>query len=114
MSGGPGEGFRVPREGPVAGEGREARVRRLKLRAMRRGIKEMDVILGPWAAANLDRAGTERLDAFEAILAENDQDLYRWATGRAPAPAPIAPLLAEIAAEAEARHAPRRDARHSS
>ena len=95
-----------PREGPVPGESDDARVRRLKLRAMRRGIKEMDVILGPWAAANLDEAGPERLDAFEALLAENDQDLYRWATGQAPAPAPFAPLLAEIAAEAETRHAP--------
>ncbi len=92
------------REGPVPGESAEARVRRLKLRAMRRGIKEMDVILGPWAAANLDAADPARIEAFEALLAENDQDLYRWVTGQARAPAPIAPLLAEIAAEAEARH----------
>ena len=104
----------VPREGPVPGETRDARVRRLKLRAMRRGTKEMDVILGPWAAANLDVADQERLDAFEALLAENDQDLYRWATGQGEAPAAFAPLLARIAAEAEARHARARDPRHSS
>ena len=100
----------VPREGPVPGEAREARVRRLTLRAMRRGIKEMDVILGPWAAANLPAADEARLAAFEALLAENDQDLYRWATGRGTAPAAVAPLLAEIAAEAEGRHARSRDA----
>ena len=95
----------IPREGPIPGEGRGARIRRLKLRASRRGTKEMDVILGPWAAARLDGADDALIGAFEALLAENDQDLYRWATGQAPAPAPIAPLLAEIAAEAEARHA---------
>ncbi len=92
------------REGPIPGESADARVRRLKLRAMRRGIKEMDVILGPWAAANLDGADAARLDAFEALLAENDQDLYRWATGQAPAPDAFATLLAEISGEAEGRH----------
>ena len=104
----------VPREGAIPGETRDARVRRLKLRAMRRGTKEMDVILGPWAAANLDGAGDGRLDAFEALLAENDQDLYRWATGQGEAPAAFAPLLSRIAADAEARHARARGSAHSS
>jgi antitoxin CptB len=40
------------------------------------------------------------LDGFDALLCENDQDLYQWVTGQAAPPAQFAPLVAEIAAEA--------------
>ena len=94
----------IPREGPRPGETREARLRRLAMRAGRRGIKEMDVILGPWAAERLAAMDGARLDAFEALLAENDQDLYAWVAGRAAPPAAHAPLIAEIARDAKERH----------
>jgi antitoxin CptB len=45
----------------------------------------------------MDRAA---LDGFDALLCENDQDLYQWVTGQAAPPARFAPLVAEIAAEA--------------
>ena len=97
----------IPREGGRPGEERATRIRRLGLRASRRGIKEMDVILGPWASENLAALTAADLDRFEALLGENDQDLYRWVTGQAPPPPDLAPLLARIAADAEARHRPR-------
>ena len=98
----------IPAEAARPGEDRATRLRRLAMRASRRGIKEMDVILGPWAAENLQALGAADLDRFEALLGENDQDLLRWVTGQADAPAPIAPLLARIASDAEARHRPQR------
>ena len=98
----------IPREAARADEDRPTRLRRLGMRAARRGIKEMDVILGPWAADNLAALDAADLDRFEALLGENDQDLLRWVTGQAEAPGAIAPLLARIAADAEARHRPRR------
>ena len=97
----------IPREGARPGEDRPIRLRRLALRASRRGIKEMDVILGPWAAENLPALEAHDLDRFEAMLGENDQDLYRWVTGQAAPPEEIAPLVARIARDAEARHRPR-------
>ncbi|PRY95680.1 antitoxin CptB [Hasllibacter halocynthiae] len=81
-----------------------ARLKRLRMRSWRRGTKEMDLILGPWADVHLERLAPEALDAYEALLEENDQDLYRWASGAAPAPAPHAALVAEIARAARARH----------
>jgi antitoxin CptB len=83
----------------MAGEPREIRIKRLRMRAWHRGIKEMDLILGGWADAHLAQADDRSLDAFEAVLAEADHDLYRWISGQAPAPAPIAPFLGRIADE---------------
>ena len=64
---------------------------------MRRGIKEMDIILSRFAAARLDRLGGDALDTYDALLSENDQDLYQWVTGQAPAPARYGALIADIA-----------------
>lgn len=76
----------------------EARLKRLRMRSWRRGTKEMDLILGPYADANLAAMDAAALDAYEALLAENDQDLYRWASGAEPVPARHAPLMARIVA----------------
>ncbi|MDF0600367.1 succinate dehydrogenase assembly factor 2 [Psychromarinibacter sp. C21-152] len=79
------------------------RLKRLHMRAMRRGIKEMDLILGAYAADRLAAMDAPALDRFDALLHENDQDLYAWVTGQVPAPAAHAPLIAEIARHAGAR-----------
>ena len=79
------------------------RLRRLRLRAWRRGTREMDLILGPFADARLAAMGAAELDAFEALLDEYDQDLRAWVIGQAPSPTPHALLAAEIAAFARAR-----------
>mgnify|MGYP000318106647 CR=1 FL=1 len=64
-------------------ETREVRLKRLQMRSMRRGIKEMDILLSAFAAANLAQMDDARLDLYEALLHENDQDLYQWVTGQA-------------------------------
>lgn len=76
----------------------ESRLKRLSMRSWRRGMKEMDLILGGFADARLAALSPAALDAYEALLEENDQDLYKWVGGAAPAPALHAPILAEIAA----------------
>ncbi|MEX0276917.1 MAG: succinate dehydrogenase assembly factor 2 [Ruegeria sp.] len=78
-------------------EPRDIRIKRMKMRSMRRGIKEMDLILSAYAEQNLDSMDTDGLDAFDALLHENDQDLYQWVTGQVSAPAPFAQLVADIA-----------------
>lgn len=82
----------------------EIRQKRLAMRAWRRGTKEMDLILGRYADARLAAMAPAALDAFEALLEENDHDLYPWITGQAPPPARHAALLAEIGAFARARY----------
>ncbi|QIE54724.1 succinate dehydrogenase assembly factor 2 [Pikeienuella piscinae] len=63
------------------------RLRRLSMRSWRRGMKEMDLILGRFADARLAALGESELAAYEALLGENDQDLYLWVSGGAPTPA---------------------------
>ena len=73
-----------------------ARLQRVRMRAWRRGTREMDLILGPFADARLEGMTAAALDAFETLLSEDDHDLYAWITGRAEAPEPLRPLLADI------------------
>jgi antitoxin CptB len=79
-------------------ENPEARLKRMKMRSWRRGTKEMDLLLGPWADAHLGGLSPEGLETYDALLAENDQDLMAWVLGQAPAPGPLAALLDQIAA----------------
>lgn len=64
----------------------DTRLKRLKFRAWRRGFREADLILGPFA----DKFGPEftavQLDEFEALLENADQDLYEWIVEKIPAP----------------------------
>ena len=77
----------------------DTRIKRLKMRSMRRGIKEMDIILSHFADIRLDDMKEAALDHYDALLDENDQDLYQWVSGQADAPAEFKDLIAEIAAE---------------
>lgn len=79
-------------------EPREHRIKRLHMRSMRRGIKEMDIILMRFAAARLEAMEEDQLAAYEALLNENDQDLYQWVSGQQSAPADLQAQIAEIRA----------------
>jgi len=78
-------------------ETRETRLKRLRMRSMRRGIKEMDLILSAFAEARLEAMEAEALDRYDALLHENDQDLYQWVTGQVPAPGHYRAMVGEIA-----------------
>ena len=84
--------LRNPNETP------EHRLKRLRLRSWRRGIKEMDLILGAYADARLSELSPDTLDRYEALLDENDQDLYKWVSGSASRPERHGEMLREIAA----------------
>ncbi len=79
-------------------ESREVRLRRLRMRSWRRGMREMDLILGPFADRGLAMLDGPALDAYEGLLAENDQDLFLWVTGAADAPAEHVALIGRIRA----------------
>lgn len=75
---------------------REQRLRRLAIRSWRRGIKEMDLILGRFWDAEGDTLDDATLDLYEEMLSENDQDLYLWCSGQADPPERFAPLIARL------------------
>ncbi|MHA1527416.1 MAG: succinate dehydrogenase assembly factor 2 [Alphaproteobacteria bacterium] len=78
-------------------ETRETRIKRLAMRSWRRGIQEMDLILGSFADAELAGLDGATLDAYERLLEENDWDLYYWVTGAQEAPATHVPLIGRLA-----------------
>lgn len=83
----------------MSAETPDTRLKRLKVRSWRRGTREMDLILGTFfdtSGADLSEA---ELDLYEALLSENDHDIYGWFAGRAPAPENYRPLIDRIAAE---------------
>ena len=63
-------------------ETRETRLKRLRMRSWHRGIKEMDLILGGYANDCLATMVSDELALYDALLSENDQDLYQWMSGR--------------------------------
>jgi antitoxin CptB len=56
----------------------DVRRKRLKFRAWHRGMKEVDLILGPFADARVDGLDEAALDQFEQLLSVPDNDLYDW------------------------------------
>lgn len=65
----------------------EARVKRARLRAWRRGFREADLILGPFADMRLSSMTEAELASFERLLEVGDHDLYAWIVGAETPPA---------------------------
>lgn len=87
-------------------ETREIRIKRLRMRAWHRGIKEMDLIMGGWADAHLETADDATLDLFERVLEEEDQDLYQWVSGQVQAPEYMSEFARVLADGAASRQSP--------
>lgn len=79
-------------------EPRDIKIRRLKMRSMRRGTKEMDLILQSFAERHLAQMDAAGLAHYDTLLEENDLDLYRWISGQDAAPDRFSALIAKIAA----------------
>ena len=77
-------------------ETREHRLKRLTMRSWRRGMREVDLVLGPFAEANLHDMSDEDLERYEHLLSQNDQDIYAWITGAAQAPAELSTQVSKI------------------
>jgi antitoxin CptB len=82
-------------------ETRETMIKRLRMRSMRRGIKEMDLILSAFADAHLADFSDETLTLYDQLLSENDHDLYGWVGGQFPVPEEYLDLVTRIAAGAQ-------------
>ncbi len=81
-------------------EPRDIKIRRLHMRSIRRGIKEMDLILTDFATRHLPTLSDANLELYDALLAENDHDLYAWVSGQTPAPDRYAPFWSDLVAGA--------------
>ncbi|MGJ3263931.1 MAG: succinate dehydrogenase assembly factor 2 [Salinarimonas sp.] len=59
----------------------DPRRRKILFRSWHRGIREMDLIMGRFADAEIGTLSEEELDTFEALIEVPDRDLFRWITG---------------------------------
>lgn len=64
--------------------------KRLIFRSEHRGTKEMDLLLGSFAKKHVPDFNEVELAEYEALLEENDPDLYNWITERERPPANVA------------------------
>ena len=64
----------------------EARRRKLKFRAWRRGFREMDLLMGSFADAHIDSLKEVELDEFEQLLSVPDWEVYAWLVGQKEVP----------------------------
>ena len=68
--------------------------KRLRFRAWHRGTRELDLIMGKFADRHMDTLDENELAAFEALLEENDVEVFGWVAGRAEPPEQHAALVA--------------------
>ena len=67
--------------------GLDERRRRLLFRAWRRGVREMDLIVGRFADDRIDKFDATELDQFERLIELPNAELYAWIIGDAAIPA---------------------------
>src|ERR1700687_965872 len=67
--------------------GLDERRRRLLFRAWRRGVREMDLIVGRFADVYIDQFDEPTLDDFEQLIEVPNADLYAWIVGNEAVPA---------------------------
>lgn len=65
----------------------DGRRKRLLFRCRHRGIREMDLVLGPFADAHLAALSAPDLDELERWLEVPDQRIFAWINGSEPTPA---------------------------
>ena len=67
--------------------------KRAHLRARRRSMREMDLILSAFMDAHGKKLSPQELHDFEKLLTYQDADLYTWLTqGPTPPPAAVAAM----------------------
>lgn len=64
----------------------DPRRRRLVFRALHRGTKEADLMIGGFVSRNIAAFSEAELDEIEAVLEHWDVDLADWLSGRRPVP----------------------------
>jgi antitoxin CptB len=84
-------------------ETNEARLKRMSMRSWRRGTKEMDLILGPYADAHLAQMPDAELAIYDRLLEENDTDLLPMILGQQATPDYLTEIIAKIGGFARVR-----------
>lgn len=85
-------------------DNREKRLKRLAFRAVHRGIKELDILIGDFADQFLEELTNDELDEFESLLMVPDQEFYAMLRQERPIPEQLdGPVLRCLVAFTEKR-----------
>ncbi len=81
----------------ISSEGLDERRKRLKFRLWHRGIREMDLVLGGFADAELAGLSDAALGEVEGWLNVPDQQMFAWVNGAEVVPAEVdTPLFRKL------------------
>jgi antitoxin CptB len=72
-----------------------ATLSRLRWRS-RRGMRELDQVLGGWLDRHAGTANAELIARYEALLAVEDSEIWAWLMGREAPPPQHASLIDEL------------------
>lgn len=64
----------------------KSRIKKLSYQSWHRGIRELDLILGQFSDKYLSTFSEKELDEYQAILENNDLDLWDWISGKVSIP----------------------------
>ncbi|KAB0681739.1 succinate dehydrogenase assembly factor 2 [Aureimonas leprariae] len=64
----------------------DVRRRKALFRSWHRGTREMDLVLGRFADAEIDRLDDGEMSDYEALMEAPDRDIFKWLTGEAETP----------------------------
>jgi len=56
----------------------ETLIKRLKIRSWRRGMKEMDIILGKFIDQSIESLNENEIAAYDNLLNNDDQTIFSW------------------------------------
>jgi antitoxin CptB len=83
----------------ISSEGLDGRRRRVLFRCWHRGIREMDLVYGHFADAQIADLSDSELDDLEKLLELRDQQVFEWIFGAQPLdPAYDTPLFRRLLA----------------
>ena len=81
----------------ISSEGLDLRRRKLKFRLWHRGIREMDLVMGGFADAELSALSDEQMTEVEGWLDVPDQQMFAWVNGSEAPPADLdTPLFRKL------------------
>lgn len=81
----------------ISSEGLDLRLRKLKFRLWHRGIREMDLVMGGFADAELMKLSEAELSEVEGWLDIPDQQMFAWVNGSETPPADLdTPLFRKL------------------
>jgi antitoxin CptB len=75
--------------------------KRLKIQSWRRGMKEMDLILGKFIDKNLDTLTHDEIASYERLLLQDDQLIFSWFCKYKKIPVEFTSVVAKISESIE-------------